>query len=445
MRIKIIIFVSIVFVTQLYAQTTINSPYSSYGLGERGAFENATFTGLGLSNITYFDSTVLNYFNPATYNTLGDGQPLFSFGINSRLSFLEQNNVNEFKGNTIVDHFAMAFTIKKHFGLAFGLKPFARKGYNMSETIAVGTDSIHYTYLGNGGANQVFLGLSSNLIKIRTTTLSVGANLSYLFGASTNERRSQLIGDGLLGGVDWKAIRVNAFYYDLGLYFRQTIRKVHHLTIAATVDPGQNIKITKDEYLFFGSVGNPLQYDTLYASADQIGEIYLPATATVGLNYNFWFKDITRKNSTRNSEIGVHLNYSATDWTKFSNSFASSNNLLATNKFTVGIQYTPERSFLEKSANASFLSTVRYRAGFYQYKLPYSYGGQQLSDMGATLGFGIPILAQQSLSNINIGFSVGKRETSATGSLNEKYIGINLGIVLAPANFERWFRKRKLD
>ena len=116
MRIKIIIFVSIVFVTQLYAQTTINSPYSSYGLGERGAFENATFTGLGLSNITYFDSTVLNYFNPATYNTLGDGQPLFSFGINSRLSFLEQNNVNEFKGNTIVDHFAMAFTIKKHFG-----------------------------------------------------------------------------------------------------------------------------------------------------------------------------------------------------------------------------------------------------------------------------------------------------------------------------------------
>lgn len=445
MRIKLIILLFTVFVSQLNAQTTTNSPYSSYGLGERGSLENATFTGLGYANITYFDSTVLNYYNPATYNTLGDGQPLFSIGLTSKLSLIEQNGVTEKKGNAIVNHFAMAFTVKKHFGLAFGLKPFTRKGFNLSETIAVGTDSIKYTYFGKGGTNQAFIGLSSNIIKYRNTTLSVGTNLSYLFGASTNERWSQMIGSGNLGGVDWKALRVSSFYYDLGLYLRQTIKQNHHITIAATLDPSQKINIKQDNYLFYGVVGNPEQYDTLSASTDQSGRINLPATYNVGLNYNFWFGDDTKKNASRNSEIGIHFNYSKTDWTKFSTSFETTNILLATNKISVGIQYIPERKFTEKSANASFLETVRYRAGFYHYTLPYSFGGQQLSDIGATLGFGIPILAQQSLSNVNIGFSAGNRSTTAIGSLNEKYIGINFGIILAPSNFDRWFRKRKLD
>lgn len=445
MRINLIILLFTVFVSQLIAQTSTNSAYSSYGLGERGSLENATFTGLGFSTITYFDSTVLNYYNPATYNTLGDGQPLFSIGLASKLSFFEQNEVTEFKGNAYVDHFAMAFTLKKHFGLAFGLKPFTRKGFNMTETIAVGTDSIKYTYLGNGGTNQVFVGLSSNIIKWRNTTLSVGTNLSYLFGASTNERRSQLIGDGLIGGVDWKSLRVNSFYYDLGLYLRQSIKQNHHFTFATTIDPGQKLNVTQDSYLFYGVVGDPEQYDTLSSSIDQSGTIYMPAVTTLGLNYNFWFNDKTKKNASRNSELGIHVNYSTTDWTRFSNSFETTNNLLATTKLSFGIQYVPERKFTEKSANASFLETVRYRAGFYNYTLPYSFGGKQLSDMGATLGFGIPILAQQSLSSVNFGFSVGNRATTTSGSLNEKYLGISVGIILAPSNFDRWFRKRKLD
>jgi hypothetical protein len=445
MYIKFLLPFFIVFVGYLNAQSTSNSPFSSYGLGEKGSFENAAFIGIGNCTVTYFDSTVLNLYNPATYNTLAKGQPLFSIGLTSKMSFYEQNGVKDSRGNATLEHFAMAFTLKKHFGLAFGLKPFTRKGYNLTETIAAGTDSLKYTYIGKGGTNQVFIGLSSNLVKTKNTILSVGTNISYLFGYSTNERRSQLSDDEIYGGVAWNTIRANTFYYELGAYFSQTMRENHHFTLAAAIEPAQDLKVTQDDYLFYGVIGDPTKYDTLYASAGQKGTIHLPTTSTLGFNYNFWFEKKLKNNSIRNSEIAVHINYSTTDWTKFTNSFNSSFSYYATTKLNFGIQYTPERKFMDKSSNGSFLKNVRYRAGYYQYTLPYIFNGEQVQDKGITLGFGLPIPAGQSLSCINIGFSAGKRDTPAATSFNEKYIGLNLGIILAPSVFDRWFGKRKLD
>lgn len=69
MRNKILVLLVLFVVGIAQAQNTNNSPFSSYGLGEIGGQEHATFVGIGNSNITYFDSTTLNYFNPATYNT----------------------------------------------------------------------------------------------------------------------------------------------------------------------------------------------------------------------------------------------------------------------------------------------------------------------------------------------------------------------------------------
>jgi hypothetical protein len=446
MRASLLSLLFIVLIGNNFAQLTSNSPYSSYGFGEKGGLDHATFTGIGNTMITYFDSTVLNMYNPSTYNTLGKGQPLYSLGLTSRLSSYEQNGTEEFKSTAFIEHFAMAFTLKKHFGLAFGLKPFGRKGYSITERIAVGTDSLKYTYAGKGGPNQVFLGLSSNLIKLSNTTLSVGGNFSYLFGSSTNERWSQLISNGnTVGGADWNTLRFRSIHYELGAYFSQTVREKHTFNLTGVIDPGQNIDVRKDEYLFYGVLGNPSNYDTLSSNENQVGTITLPTTVSLGFSYKFWFQSARENNSLRNSEISLHASYSSTDWTNFSTSFDGTTGLLSSNKLTVGFQYIPEREFYDNQVTAKFLEKVRYRAGFYQYQLPYSFNGQQLKDIGITAGFGIPILAVRSLSSVNFGFSAGKRETSQTASFNEKYLGISFGVTIAPALFERWFVKRKLD
>ena len=66
-----------------YSQITSTSPFSSYGLGQRDGLDHGIYAGLGTTTITYFDSTNLNFFNPASYNTIGKGQPIFSTGVSS--------------------------------------------------------------------------------------------------------------------------------------------------------------------------------------------------------------------------------------------------------------------------------------------------------------------------------------------------------------------------
>jgi hypothetical protein len=163
------------------------------------------------------------------------------------------------------------------------------------------------------------------------------------------------------------------------------------------------------------------------------------------LNYNWWFNTQKRNNSFRNSELSFHINYSETTWSNFTGTFDQLTPGLNTRKIAAGIQFTPERKFLESAVNSGVFSTMKYRLGCYQYTLPYVYGGSQLHDRGITAGIGIPVLAQQALSSVNIGLTYGTRSGKLPTLLNENYLGISLGLILAPSFYERWFKKRKLD
>lgn len=447
MRNKILVLVVLFVVGIANAQNTNYSPYSSYGLGEIGGQENATFVGIGNSNITYFDSTILNYFNPATYNTYGSGQPLFSLGVTSRLSFVEQNGAKQINNYAYVEHFVMGFTLKKHFGLAFGLKPFSRKGYDISSYEAVGTDSILHRYIGKGNVNLAFLGLSSTIIKYKNSKLSVGANLGYLFGAVNNERSSYLTSSTSdYGGIDYNMIRLKSFYYELGSYFSQTLDSLgkHEINASFTLEPSQKLRATQDEYMFYGSVEDPRTYDTLSSNLSQTGTIQLAPSTNFGINYKYAFQDKRSNNTFRNSELSIHTSFSSTDWTRYTSSFESAT-LPTSSRLTFGIQYTPEKDFIENAITASFMERMRYRAGAYSGTLPYSFKGSQLTDKGFTAGIGIPITSFRTLSTVNLGFSYGNRSTSDATGFNEKYIGISFGVTIAPSNFDRWFVRRKLD
>jgi hypothetical protein len=50
-----------------------------------------------------------------------------------------------------------------------------------------------------------------------------------------------------------------------------------------------------------------------------------------------------------------------------------------------------------------------------------------------------------SLSSLNLAFVLGEKGTGTETDLREQYIGFKFGMVFSPSNFEKWFRKRKLD
>lgn len=446
---KLLSFIIIGFSAISFAQITSTSPYSYYGLGEMDGQDHAIFSGLGNSTITYFDSTVLNYYNPASYNTLSKGQPIFSTGLSSRLSNYKQGDITNFNKAIIVNHFAFGLSLGKYVGVAVGLKPYSRRGYNFYETQAIGSDTVRNIYSGSGSTNELFFGLATDLIHLKKVRLSVGSNIGYVFGSVSNLKTSYLITKDSSAGISEKLTKLSAVHYQIGMFFKHILNEKHSYTLSSVIEPQQDFFNHQSESIFYASnLANANTFITLSSTGLQAGQYKIAPSLTIGFNYAFLFKDLKKGNNFRNSELSTHISYNTTDWTKFSSIYGETStifNLNATTKINFGVQYTPEVQITEKSAQGTFLEKTKYRFGVYQYTLPFLQSGSKITDKAFTLGFGFPVLTQRSLSSINFGFTLGARGTTNANLLSEKYYGINLGLSFAPSIFERWFIKRKLD
>ena len=113
MRKTFLVVLFVVIGISSFAQNASSNPFSYYGLGEISSNNHAIFSGIGNTQITMIDSSTLNFYNPASYNALGKGQPLFTTGISSRLSFYNQNDTREFNPATGIQSFAMGFSFAK--------------------------------------------------------------------------------------------------------------------------------------------------------------------------------------------------------------------------------------------------------------------------------------------------------------------------------------------
>ena len=444
---KIFILLSTVFIggTSL-AQNSVNSPFSSYGLGEVGGLDHAAFSGIGNTTITSCDSTVFNFYNPASYNSMANGQPIFSLGVSSRLSNFTEGSREEFGTATGIQHFGLGLQFAKYFGLGFGLKPYSRRGYEFNSGAVVNGDSLTYNYKGSGGINEVFMGFSTDILNFENTRLAVGGNAGFLFGNSTNTRTSYLhtsTGEPA-GGINTKTLDVRSFHYTLGAYFQHSFNPSHSIGLYATLDPQQTLTGDfVDELYYSANVNNPGVFDTLQIITREDGELKTAPETTFGASYK-WTQ--TNLEKSMHPELALHLSYGTTDWSRFENTYdPDTTTFLNTSRFTFGVQFTPEAVKKLNATKVKFFKSVHYRAGFYTYSLPYTIGGEQVKDFGTTFGFGIPVVVQKSLSSINFGVSIGRRGVSDKQLLNENYYGINFGITIAPGFSERWFRKQKLN
>lgn len=436
----------------IQAQTTSSSPYSSLGLGETGGLDHAYFGGMGNTTISVQDSTVANFYNPSSYGTLSKGQPVFSLGFSARLSNYSENGSTTFVPVANIHHFAIAVPFANRFGLAFGLKPYTRRGYELKERFQIESDSLLYKYTGKGGLNELFLGFSGDIIKTKSTRLSLGVNFGFLFGTSNNQRISALIdvnklGDNYAGGISNNQFRSQSFHYEVGASFEHKVKPGHTLGIFAVVDPSQKLHGTYSEELYYSSNINDLGvYDTLRIDTLS-GAISNVPTYQVALMYKWNFKANKGDINEMNSELGVHLGFSLMDWKSFTNTYDPTfiNNFESSSKYSLGIQYIPETNFIVNQVKTKYYHRIRYRLGGYYQTLPYTLNNEQVTDFGTTFGFGLPVAIGRTLSSINLSGSIGNRGTSDKNAFRENYYGVNVGISITPHSGDIWFRKRKLN
>jgi hypothetical protein len=87
----------------------------------------------------------------------------------------------------------------------------------------------------------------------------------------------------------------------------------------------------------------------------------------------------------------------------------------------------------------SYAKRIVYRGGLKYERTGLFVNGEPINDIGLTVGLGLPITG--SLSNVNIGFELGKKGTTVAGLVQENYANISIGFSLN----DKWFVQRKFQ
>jgi hypothetical protein len=432
---------------QTWSQSSTNQPASFYGLGESAGQNHAIFDALGKNTINVFDSTILNFYNPATYNTMSTGNTLYSYGIQTRISNYSEQTKMQIGIAGMVDHIAIGLKIKKNMGMAFGLKPYSSRGYQIIDKTFTGFDSLQYTYNGSGAIQDLFLGYSYGLVYRPKTKLSIGTNASYLFGTVTNERQAKLIASGSnQGGLNKNSMIIRSFHYELGAYFQQQIGKKQLLSLSAVYIPYQTIKGEyQDEFYTASNINSSSTYDTIAFSRSPI-QLLNSSTIQLGLNYSILLPNMKRQSRELHPKLSLMaslsqfgaLEHNAPDLIP---DFGMTN----FQRLSFGAQFNPESRLMENISTLKGIEKMSYRFGYYTQTLPYTTNAIQYKESALSFGLGLPIMAQMSASSVNFSINVGNRTSNQSFGIQEKFISVNLSFILAPSNFDKWFRQRKLD
>ena len=121
----------------------------------------------------------INASNPASYSAVDSLTFILDAGMSLQNANFKEGNVKTNAKNSTFDYIAMQFRLVKGLGLTAGFLPYSTVGYNMQKISYMTTNefgnkiSSITTFKGNGGLQQVFIGLGYQVFK----NLSVGANL----------------------------------------------------------------------------------------------------------------------------------------------------------------------------------------------------------------------------------------------------------------------------
>jgi len=160
-------------------KSTSASPYSKFGIGQMREDllpQNRAMGGLS-SGIRYISGVnTLNPGNPASYSALH--HTVFDAGLYGNYTQLEKGSARDNTADFAFSHITMGIPLGKAGGVSIGILPYSDVGYSSNSMHNLDTISFRKNFNGEGGLTKAYFGYGVNITK----NLSVGANVSYLFG-----------------------------------------------------------------------------------------------------------------------------------------------------------------------------------------------------------------------------------------------------------------------
>jgi long-subunit fatty acid transport protein len=416
----------IMLVSFAKAQSTINSPYSKYGVGNlSGGFLPQN---IALGNLAYGISSVggynnINVANPASYAQIG----LTTFDVGARITNqnLSKNGVSEKSFNASLNHFLFAVPVNKKSALSFGLIPYSTLGYKFSNDAVVDTFDVEHVYSGEGGLSKAYLGYGISFGK----HFSVGVNMSYLFGNLKETRATEFSKYvGFLNSKNEINNSVGGINFDFGAQYITSLNKKTKLTIGYTGGVKSNLSTSVTQlysrYTKDYDTGTETRADSTYFLNDVAGNLVMPANHNFGFSiekYNKWL---------------IGADFRLAKWSQFSNNGVSQN-LNNTFGFSVGGQITPN-----VNAVTSYYKLIDYRLGFNYDKTSVNINNKDIDVKSINFGFGLPLISGRSaFYKLNLTTEIGQRGTIESNLIKENFVNFSVGFTIN----DRWFQKYKYD
>jgi hypothetical protein len=404
----------------IYAQNSTASPYSYFGVGDlraTGTVENQMMGGLSV----YTDSIHLNLNNPAAYSKLG--LTTYTAGISHKEYRFETNDSKENASLTNLDYLSLGFNLGRGFGMGFGIMPYSSVGYNFQSERTSSQGAVLESFDGEGGLNRVYFSLGYQLFK----NFSLGVTSNFNFG-NQNINSYQTIEDVQLGSFNRIESRIKGFDFNFGASFTPAVNEKHTLFTSIVVNTQANLVSENTRTIGSFSTVSGADIEVIEVDLEAQGlartGVQIPTTATLGAGYGQdkkWF-------------LGAE--YSFQGLSSFENELSPASNLEYQNAQTyrLGGYYIPEYTSF-----TSYLKRVTYRAGAKFSKSGIVVDNKEINDFGITFGMGLPL--GRNLSNINLGFELGKRGTKYGDLVEESYFKVNVGLSLN----DKWFIPRKIN
>lgn len=413
-----------------WSQSSTNSPYTRYGLGDTYDMSFSNNAAMGGVGYALRSGLHINPMNPASYTTVDSLSFMFDTGMTLKSSNFEEGNYKSNAKNASFDYLAMQFRLHPRLGMAVAYTPYSTVGFNLTRTKAIENSdvSISNNFYGDGNLQQIMAGLGFKILD----NLSVGVNAAYLFGKLEYQTVATLSNGGDMS-VIYNNLTVASYNVNFGLQYTQKINKDNALTLGLAYTLGHDLNATDIHGI---QVANSSSSTTTGGSYSVVKEELtengygIPHIFGGGLAWQY------KKNLT------VEADYTLQKWegVKYDN---RTDRYMNRSKVAFGVEYLP------KEYGKNYLTRIRYRAGAH-YSTPYlktpsdnphSAWVDGPKEYGVSVGFGLPLNLYQQSSTLSVTGEYVHVSPSAKGLLSENRFMIKLGLTFD----ERWFMKFRVN
>ena len=399
----------------MVAQNNTNSPYTRYGYGQLADQGSGNSKAMGGIAYGLRDRYQTNFANPASYTAVDSLTFMFDGGISMQNTNFSNGAVKKNAKNSSFDYITMQFRLSKWGAMSIGLLPYSNVGYSMYESGETedGTPYVN-TFSGEGGLHQLYLGAGFKILK----NLSIGANISYLWGDMSRSRYQSFSSNSdIMPLTTIYGTEVTSYKLDFGAQYTQQFGKKHSATVGVVFSPGHDLG--NDSYVQ-QQLGNST---TGYSTSQRDTTMTMGIPMTLGAGVTYVYDD--------HLTVGVDVMFQKWNSVTFMNEPDAFCNRA---KIALGAEYIPNLM------GRSYLAHIKYRLGAY-YSQPYYKidGVRAANEYGVTAGFGLPLPRSRSVLSISAQYV--RTQGKEAQFLNENTLRLCIGVTFN----ERWFWKRKVE